>query len=199
MSDSDKAAQATSVNEALVRASSHPVAFAIARVLAERGKASGKEIAAAVAKPRSTVGDLLRKLEEDRLIECVTEEPKRGTVERYYRLTPLAHVVEDAEVGQISAADKRRMGIRQIQALVTDASAALAADTLDRRDDWCLGAMRVTVDERGWTELAKIHRRALDEVTRVREESEERLVEGAEKPLRALSALLLFELPHREE
>lgn len=193
------AATKTKVNRALVRASVHPVAYAISRVLGERGTASGKEIAAALSKPRSTIGDQLRRLELDGLIECVAEERKRGTVERFYRATPAALWLEDEEMSGIGADEKKRMGLRVVQSTVADSATALSANTLDRRDNWCLSSARLIVDECGWQELAEIHRRALEEVERVRTESAARLAaeEGGES-VRALSSLMLLELPGAE-
>lgn len=183
------------MNKALVQTLSHPVGYAILGVLAERGTASGKEIAAAVSKPRSTVGDQLRKLQADGLIESVAEETRRGTVERFYRTAPSAHWLDDAEMAGASAEEKRRMGLRAIQSIVADASAALSTNTLDRRDDWCLASTRLPVDARGWQELAEIHRRTLEEVERVRRQSAARLAGEGGEALRALSALILLELP----
>jgi DNA-binding transcriptional ArsR family regulator len=192
---SDETTQTTQkVNKALVRAAGHQVGFAIIRILAERGSASGKELAAALSKPRSTVSEQLRRLEVEGLIECVAEESRRGTVERFYRATPLARWVEDDEMGQLRSAEKRRLALRAIQSVVADASSALSTNTLDRRDDWCLASLRVTVDEQGWKELAEIHRQALEAVVKVRDESAERLAQNGE-PLRALASLILLELP----
>lgn len=186
------------VNRALVQASGHPVGFAILRVIWERGTASGPEIAAAVSKPRSTVGDHLRKLQAGGLIECVGEEPKRGTVERVYRATALARWLNDEEIGQVSTAEKRRLCLRIVQSVVADASAALRTNTLDRRDDWCLSSMRLTVDARGWKELADINRRALEEMEKALDASEERLVGDRDgERVRALVSLMLLELPEQ--
>jgi DNA-binding transcriptional ArsR family regulator len=178
----------------LARILVHPLSYEIVRLLAERGKASGKEIAAALSRPRSTVGDRLRRLLAEELIECVEEETKRGTVERFYRTVESARWVDEGEMALLDADEKRRIGLRVVRSAVMDASAALSANTLDRRDDWCLSGTRVTVDAAGWRELAGIYRRAIEEVERVREESAKRLVAGDE-PVRALSSLLLLELP----
>jgi DNA-binding transcriptional ArsR family regulator len=185
----------TKVNKALVESIGHPLGYAILRVLGERGRASGKELAAAVSKPRSTIGDQLRRLQAGGLIESVAEVTRRGTVERFYRATPSARWVEDAEMGGLSAEEKQRLGLRTVQSVVADASAALSANMLDRRDDWCLGSLRATVDARGWEELSEIHRRALEEVERVRRESAERMAGTDGEALRAFSALMLLELP----
>lgn len=182
--------------DAHVAAASHPLTFSITRFLAEQGRASGKEIAAALSKPRSTVGDHLRRLEVDGLIESVAEETRRGTVERFYRLTPEAYWIDDGETSSLGPAEKRRLGLGIIRAAVADASAALAANTLDRRSDYCLGSTRVLVDARGWKELAAIHRRALEEVERVRGECESRReAEPEVETMRTLSSVMLLELP----
>jgi DNA-binding transcriptional ArsR family regulator len=184
------------VSRALVQAYGHPVGYAILRVLVERGTASGKEIAAAVPKPRSTVGDQLRRLQADGLIECVREESRRGTTERFYRITPFACWVDDEEMSHASTAERRRIGLRVLQSAVGDASTALAANTLDRRDNWCLSSMRLAVDAQGWKELADIQRRALEEVERALDESDERLMAGAGgERLLALCSVMLLELP----
>jgi hypothetical protein len=53
----------------------------------------------------------------------------------------------------------------------------------------------VAVDSQGWKELSEIHRHAVEEVERVRDECADRLDQGAEEPLRAISWLMLLELP----
>jgi DNA-binding transcriptional ArsR family regulator len=185
------------VKRPVVQAYGHPVGYAILRVLIERGTASGKEIAAVVPKARSSVGDQLRRLQADGLIECVKEESRRGTIERFYRITPLACWADDAEISHASTFERRRMGLRVLQSVVGDTSAALAANTLDRRDNWCLSSMRVGVDAEGWKELADIHRRALKEVERVLDESDERLMAGTSgERLLALCSMMLLELPN---
>jgi DNA-binding transcriptional ArsR family regulator len=186
---------AAKVNAALVRATAHPVGYAILRVLGEHDTASCKEIAAALSKPRSTVGDHLRRFEADGLIECVGEETRRGTVERFYRGTHLSDWTDNEEMGQVSAEDRRRIGLRFVQSVVADASSALSANTLGDRADWCLGSLRMVVDEPGWRELVEIHERALEEVVRVRGESAERLTAEEGEPFRAFSSVMLLELP----
>lgn len=194
----EETAEATSVSRPVLHAYGHPVAYAIVRVLVERGTASGKQIATAISKPRSTVGDQLRKLQTAGLIECVGEESRRGTIERYYRLTPSAFWVDDEEIKQAGTSERRKLGLRVLQSVVADASAALTANTLDRRDDWCLSSMRLAVDAEAWKDLADIHRRALAEVAKVLDESDERLAAGGGERLLALCSMVLVELPERD-
>jgi DNA-binding transcriptional ArsR family regulator len=182
--------------EALAQSILHPVKHAIIRVLTERGTASGREIAADISKPRSTVGDHLRKLLADGLIESAREEAKRGTAERFYRIPLSARWVEDDELAGMDAEERRRVALRVVRSAVIDASAAISTNTLDHRNDWCLSSTRVIVDADGWKELRDIHQRAIKEVERVRLESAERLGLGAgEKTQRVFSSLMMLELP----
>ncbi len=192
---SDEASEAVAgLDEKLVDTVGHRVGYAIFRVLTER-PASARELAVLLSRPRSTVGDQLRKLIASGLVESVGEEPRRGTTERFYRAVPGSRWVDDDATGRLDPAQKRRTALRVAREAVTDMSQALQSDRLDHRNDWCLASSRVAVDSRGWKELAEIHRHAVEEVERVRDESADRLESGAEEPLRAISWVMLLELP----
>jgi DNA-binding transcriptional ArsR family regulator len=180
--------------KALVDTVGHRVGYAIYRALTER-PASATELAARLSQPRSTVGDQLRKLIANGLVESAGEEARRGTTERFYRIAPNSRWLDDDVTGKLDPGQKRRTAIRVAREAATDTSLALQSDRLDLRDDWCVGSSRIAVDPQGWGELAEIHRRTLEEVERVREESAERLGDGAEERLRAISWVMLLEMP----
>jgi len=182
------------LDKVLVDTVGHRVGYAIFRVLTER-PASATELAALLSQPRSTVGDQLRKLIASGLVESAGEEPRRGTTERFYRTAPSARWLDDEVTGNLDPRQKRQTAIRVAREAAVDTSLALQSDRLDHRNDWCVGSSRIAVDSRGWKELAEIHRRALEEVERVREESADRLDDEAEVPLRAISWVMLLELP----
>jgi hypothetical protein len=181
-------------DEALVNTVGHRVGYAIFRALTER-PASARELAALLSQPRSTVGDQLRKLIASGLIESAGEEARRGTTERFYRVAPGSRWLDDEVTGKLDPRQKRRTALRVAREAAADTSLALRSDRLDHRNDWCVGSSRIVVDPRGWKELAEIHRHALEEVERVREESADRLDDEAEGQLRAISWLMLLELP----
>jgi DNA-binding MarR family transcriptional regulator len=192
---SDEASEAVGgAGEALVDTVGHRVGYAIFRVLTER-PASATELATLLSQPRSTVGDQLRKLVASGLIESAGEKARRGTTERFYRVTPTARWLDDEVTGRLDPRQKRRTAVRVVREAAADTFLALQGDRLDRRDDWCVGSSRVVVDRQGWKEIAKIHRRTLEEVERVRDESAVRLGEGTDEPLRAISWVMLLELP----
>lgn len=192
---SDEASEAgDGLDKELVDTVGHRVGYAIFRVLTER-PASARELAALLSQPRSTVGDQLRRLIAVGLVESAGEEARRGTTERFYRVTPGSRWLDDDATGELDPREKRRTALRVAREGLADTSLALRSDRLDHRNDWCVGSSRIVVDSRGWKELAEIHRQALEEVERVREESAERLGDEAEEPLRAISWVMLLELP----
>jgi len=191
---SEEASEAVDgLDKALVDTVGHEVGYAIYRVLTER-PASATELAALLSQPRSTVGDQLRKLIASGLVECTGEETRRGTTERFYRAAS-PRWLDDDVTAKLDPRQKRRTALRVAREAAVDMSLALQSDLLDQRDDWCVGSSRITVDSQGWRELAEIHRHALEEVERVRDESAERLDGEDDKPLRAISWVMLLELP----
>lgn len=192
---SEEASEAVAGPEkALVDTVGHGVGYAIFRALTER-PASARELSALLSQPRSTVGDQLRKLIASGLIESVREEVKRGTTERFYRVAPDSRWLDDDATSRLDPRQKRRTALRVAREAMADTSLALRGDRLDQRNDWCVGSSRIVVDSRGWGELAEIHRHALEEVERVRDESADRLEDGDEEQLRAISWVMLLELP----
>jgi DNA-binding MarR family transcriptional regulator len=185
---------ASGPDQALVDTVGHRVGYAIFRVLTER-PASARELADILSQPRSTVGDQLRKLVASGLVESAGEERRRGTTERFYRVKPSARWLDDDATAKLDPREKRGTALRVAREALADTTLALRGDRLDQRDDWCVASSRIAVDFRGWKELAEIHRRAAEEVERVRDESAERLAGEAEEELRAISWLMLLELP----
>lgn len=193
MSD-DASEAAAGSDKALVDTVGHRVGYAIYRVLTER-PASARELAALLSQPRSTVGDQLRKLIANGLVESAGEEVKRGTTERFYRTASNSRWLDDDVTGKLDPRQKRRTALRVASEAMADTSLALRSDQLDQRNDWCVASSRIIVDPQGWKELAKIHRNAAEEVERVRDESAARLDGEAEEQLRAISWVMLLELP----
>jgi DNA-binding transcriptional ArsR family regulator len=192
---SDEASEAVAgIDKALADTVGHRVGYAIFRALTER-PASARELAARLSQPRSTVCDQLRKLIASGLVEGAGKEARRGTTERFYRVAPGSRWLDDDATGKLDPRQKRQTALRVAREAAVDTSLALQSDRLDHRNDWCVGSSRITVDLQGWKELAEIHRHALEESERVREESAARLDEEAGEPLRAISWVILLELP----
>ncbi|HEY2714854.1 MAG TPA: winged helix-turn-helix domain-containing protein [Solirubrobacterales bacterium] len=172
----------------------HPVGYAIYRVLTERA-ASARELAEALSQPRSTVGDQLRKLIASGLVVGAGEEMRRGTTERFYRAAPHSRWLDDEATARLGPRQKRRTALRVAREAAADTTLALRSDLLDHRDDWCVASSRIVVDSQGWKELAEIHRQLAEEVERVRDESAGRLGQADGEQVRAISWVMLLELP----
>lgn len=194
---SDEASEAVAgLDKELVDTVGHRVGYAIFRALTER-PASARELAELLSQPRSTVGDQLRKLIAGGLVESAGEEARRGTTERFYRVAPGSRWLDDDATARLDPREKRRTALRVAREAATDTSLALRSDRLDQRNDWCVGSSRIAVDSQGWKELAEIHRQALEEVERVRDECAVRLEDEGAEPVRAISWVTLLELPEQ--
>jgi DNA-binding transcriptional ArsR family regulator len=165
--------------------------------LGEKRRATAKEMQAATGKPRSTVNEHLRRLHEVGLIKCVEKNAKRGAFERVYAPAPGYLFAGDDEVNAMGPKAEKQIAFRQLRSLLGDASSALSRVGLLQRRGNVFSSARARVDLEGWQELAAIHTRALEEMERVRRESDERLRETGGKAIRASSGIFLFEIPER--
>jgi hypothetical protein len=82
-----------------------------------------------------------------------------------------------------------------VDMIESDARAAIEQDIISLRQDSHASRTVSLVDERGWSELTRIKQEALDDIFEVQAASAERLAETGEEGIRAMSALLCFELP----
>lgn len=172
---------------------SHRLRLEIADVLFARN-ASAAEVADQLGQPAARVRYLLRVMMEEGLVTPVEERKRRGAIERVY--TAGDFILDLADFARLPANVKDRINAEVIRLAMSDAVKAQRAGTFNSRDDSAFVRFPLLVDEEGWAELAKIHREALDRVTRIRDESRERLSADASlKPAPVVSINLLFELP----
>lgn len=165
--------------------------------LGEERRATAKEIQTATGGSRSTVNEHIRRLHEVGLITCVEENPKRGAIERVYAPAPGYLFANDDDVNAMGPKAERQIIRRQLKSLIDDASSALSRLGLLQRRGNVFSSARARVDLEGWQDLSDIHTRALEEMERVRRESDERLRQTGGKTVRASSGIFLFEIPER--
>jgi DNA-binding transcriptional ArsR family regulator len=188
--------RAAAIERSLVEVMCHPLR---ARFLAVTGSSPGRsarEIAEMTDTPVRTVRHHLGVLHKAGLIETVEKKPRRGVVEFFYRQAVPA-LVDDDELAELSAAEKQRIFIVILKTMFASASAAVKSGTLEARSDHGLINWQAEVDLEGWKELVAIHRKAFDEIERVKDESAERLRGGQQQAIFATSALMWFESPRR--
>lgn len=177
----------------LLAAMLHPLRAEILVILSER-RASAREIAAEAGVSPEAIGHQLRRLRRDGLVHLEERQARRGVTEHYYRAARDL-VITDEEFATLSPTQRSRFSIRLLRRLYADLSWALRAGTFDSRDDTCAVHTPMLVDERGWRELAQIHREAAEKVLALRHRLQARTDRSAGVGISAVSAILWFELP----
>jgi DNA-binding transcriptional ArsR family regulator len=181
-------------DQGLVAAMGHSVRFRLLAALANVPAASAVELARKLDLPPRAVRHHLSQLHHAGLIEIAEERARRGVAERFYRRV-VAPQIDDAEFQALTPLEQRRIDVQILKLSYADAAMALSAGTINSRPDNCVTCVHAQVDNQGWQELAEVHRRAYEEVERVKAESAERLGTGEEEPIPATSTLMWFELP----
>ncbi len=189
----EEKATADGLRSRMVAALTHSLRGPILGILAERPASAG-EIAAELEVPAESVGHQLRRLRREGLVRLVERRERRGVAENYYRAT-LDPIIDDEEFGALSPEQRHRFSAHVIKCLSVDASRAHKAGTLNSRSDMCSAHVRMLLDERGWRELAEIHREAFDKVITLRQCVAERIKGSSSTCIPAASTLLCFELP----
>ncbi len=135
-----------------------------------------------------------RQLEKAGCLEVVDEIQRRGAVEHIYAARARAFFDED--VWSEMPKDVR-IGVsgRVLKSLLEAVSEAIFAGTFDARTSRHLVWGQEELDESGWDDLQEALAAAFERIGEIREESRERVEDGAET-IRTSWALLGFESPN---
>jgi|GEM_PF-1078326 len=197
--DLDGLEEADEELRALARAMTNPAHTAILVELArDPGALDASGLARATGHPVAAVRRHLRVLLDAGLVRVVREEPRRGTVNRFYGPGPTPLRIGAGEEARLPRATLVRIAVAILREILGEARRSLGAGTFLGRPDRVLARVPATVDEQGWAELAAIQARALAEIERVCAESGRRLARERGRPLALTAALLLFEIPPRD-
>jgi DNA-binding transcriptional ArsR family regulator len=180
-------------HEQLVKGLSHPLRVECMTVLAER-VASPREIAEALDDDLSNVSYHVRVLSELGLIELVKEEPVRGAVAHYYKAVERPLLSED-DWEQLSPEVRKAISVYGWDVLIKDASTAIEKGTFDNRPDRQLSRTSLLLDSEGFARLAKAMEDLLTLVFEEQAASADRRSRTGEKPIHAVAATALFEMP----
>lgn len=181
----------------------HPMRIRILEVLYERDMSPVEFMNLKLApkfdtsqKTLSHISYHFRQLAEDGCLEVVKRVPRRGATEHVYRAR-LAHLFFSDEEWERLTMDQRRFisrGAYQGLAALTDG--AMLTGTFDSRHDRHLSWDTMDVDEQGWKELMGALNDCLENVERIRRETEDRLARSAaEEEIPVTIGLLGFESP----
>lgn len=199
MSESSKKAHSGDfrlrVDQDLVSALSHPLRVHIIDALVE-ATASPSDLAREVGLSVNYVAYHVKELERLGYVELVKTEPRRGTVEHYYRAKRL-YIFDDSEWEQLPKPFRARISAGIFGNVIDDVKEALAADTLDSRNAH-MSRTRLRVDEQGWDELMKALEETLNRVLALQAECAERLEESGEEAIPVAVSIAGFEAPARQ-
>ncbi|HEX5928377.1 MAG TPA: helix-turn-helix domain-containing protein [Solirubrobacterales bacterium] len=180
----------------VLRALSHPVRLRMVEMLA-REDASAATLAASSQFPGLTASNLSYHLakvlgQECGIVEVAETIKKRGANEKMYRLKiePLANVSQF--VPKIFHSALKGTALYSFTKLAAD---ALAANTVDALPESALAWRPVTLDQRGWLEVAKAIADLRDHVQAVEQRSNSRLANDRSGVIQAAFGIAWFKAP----
>lgn len=175
----------------LVKALAHPLRIQIMGVL-ERQDASPKEISAELGVPIANVSYHMRQLKSMGLVRIVKRTQRRGAIEHHYRADRKPQI-SDKTWDQIPDLVKQAMTGAALEQTMRQVKAGAEMGGFERPEAH-LSRTHVTLDDKGWADLAAIYRKLLEEVDRVGVESTKRLEESDhDGGASATAVLMLFE------
>lgn len=184
------------IDKNLVQVLAHPLRVEILRQL-EKGTGSPKELADRTGQPLGNVAYHVRVLCESECIELVGTEPRRGTVEHFYRLKP-GRTIGSATWSEVPPALRTHYAGSSLAAFTERVVEALDAGTAESRDGAGLSWLPLTVDEQGWKELCQVRSKVEALFQAVADKSAERL-DAAKAGIPAIVAIAAFELASGED
>lgn len=183
---------AEGITQQLAKALAHPLRVRIISSL-QRGISSPNQLAQELGEPLGNVSYHVKTLLEYNCVELVKTEPRRGAVEHFYRATERAFF-SDSDWDSIPASARKGISGAMLASIGADSTEALTAGTLDARDDSHLSHTSLTVDEKGWKDIAALLDESLKRALEIQKESATRTGKGKKgKTVDAKLAMLYFE------
>jgi DNA-binding transcriptional ArsR family regulator len=184
----DIAPQVGELDEALLKAISHPLRHRLLGLLDDR-TASPNELARELGLPLGRVSYHIRLLADLGVIELVRTEPRRGALEHFYRAVTRGWFSEE-DWARLPRAARRGIVGQSLQRIFSDVTAAVDAGGFDGPASQVKRAS-LELDERGLEELSEVLASTAERVNQINAESADRRA-GAEGVATEL-ALLHFE------
>lgn len=184
------------VDSSLVKALSHPVRARALSIFNSR-VASPKEVAAALGMTVGNVSYHVSQLREFGCIEEVATAQRRGATEHFYRGVARSFL-NDKNWAQLNPDAKTGISLAGLKTQNAATLEALQAGTFDARPDRHLSRTPLTVDERGWTEVAELLADTLDMVMEIQARCVTRQTEEGGEHIPVTVSILGFESPPLE-
>jgi len=164
------------IDQRLVRSVAHPLRIKILEALTDH-VASPNTLAEKLGTDLSGVAYHTRELDRLGALELVYTGQVRGAIEHFYKATPRAFV-GDPQWRKVPPSLLSGVSAATLRTFLDKAIAALAAGTLDGRDDTVFHWMPITLDEEGWEEIVAITEEATKLMLAAHVRSQERLSDG---------------------
>jgi DNA-binding transcriptional ArsR family regulator len=182
------APDAGELDEALLKAISHPLRHRLLGLLDDR-TASPNELARELGLPLGRVSYHIRLLADLGAIELVRTEPRRGALEHFYRAVTRGWFSEE-DWARLPRAARRGIVGQSLQRIFSDVTASVDAGGFDGPASQ-VKRVSLELDERGLEEVSEVLASAAAQVDRINAESADRRA-GAEGVATEV-ALLHFE------
>lgn len=169
-----------------------PVRLAIGTSLALR-PATAAEVAKELELPVEKVRYQIKRLMQRGLVDIEEQIRRRGVLERVYSVDSRKHVLERDELADLPEGRRIEAEARLLRMMFHEALEALRSGTFATRDDHASVRVPLHLDNRGWADVAEIHRQLVGGVLDARVRSMERVEESGEEPTAASIFLLFFE------
>ena len=180
------------IDPTVAKAFTHPLRGHIWVTLFERGVVSPIEIADELGLEVTEVSYHFRALKKRNLIRLVRKVPRRGVDEHFYEPVSPAFYFDDAEWMKLPLGIRSTFSAEMLRQIIDGFMEAVEAGSFDARNRH-LSQSWLLVDERGWKELTRAVKAALDRFLAIQERSSKRLKESSESGISVSLVMASFE------
>jgi DNA-binding transcriptional ArsR family regulator len=181
------------IDPKLAKALAHPLRVRLLALLNGR-VASPTELARELPERLGNVSYHVKVLLDFGCIELVKKEARRGAIEHFYRAVrrPFFSVPDWMSLPRSTQHD---ISGAVLEMIGQDARGALAAGTLNEREDSHLSRTPMVVDEQGWQDVASLLTDTLNRLIDIQAEASNRLAESGEESMFSRVGILHFKSP----
>jgi DNA-binding transcriptional ArsR family regulator len=184
------------VDPRIAKALSHPMRARILVILNER-VASPNEISEMIDERLPNVSYHVRALQDLGCIELVSTAQRRGAIEHYYRAV-VRPFFSDRDWKRLPKSGRQTISDTALRVVWEDLHDAITAGTFDSRADRHLTHSPLTLDEKGWAEMAKLLEGVFKEAGKIESRSHDRLSKSNEGAVSTRLVLMHFESPSED-
>jgi DNA-binding transcriptional ArsR family regulator len=156
------------IDPTVAKAFTHPLRGHVWVTICEKGMASPTEIANELDLDVSEVSYHFRELKKRELIKLVRTVQRRGFDEHFYEPCVPALHFDDVDWMEIPAPIRSTLSADMLRQIIKELIEALGAGSLDARNRH-LSRTWLLVDERGWGEVVRTMKTALDRIQAIQE------------------------------